>query len=140
MGTFPTPHWPIVFFNPRKTIRILSRPLARLPPPSSGFPFGQSALFDPNVRLFWSKNPALKPKITQFVRIIDLASPPTFSGPIERRQRQVPSTPSIASVPRCFPVWLDTSKFFAAWALPMAVRAGRSVQSLISTHVVVPHL
>ena len=42
--------------------------------------------------------------------------------------------PPIASVHGCLPVLLDASKFFAAWALPMAVRG------LISTYAVVPRL
>ena len=78
--TLLTPHWPIVFFYPRKAVRILSWLLTTLPPPLSGFAPGRSALFGPNVRVFYSKNPALKPKMTQFVRVIDLPSP-TFRGP-----------------------------------------------------------
>ena len=42
--------------------------------------------------------------------------------------------PPIASVHGCLPVLFDASKFFAAWALPMAVRG------LISTYAVVLHL
>ena len=73
---------PLIFFkNNQEFVRILCRPLARFPLPLSGFPSGQRALWGPYVRIFGSKNPASKPKIVQYVRIIHPAFSPTFQGP-----------------------------------------------------------
>ena len=81
LATRPLVYGGFLFSDHYEAVRILHRPLARLPLPMSGFLSSQITILGLYVRIICEKYPASKPKIAQFVRITHPGSPPTFRGP-----------------------------------------------------------